>query len=278
MRRAGLLAVVALFVVAGCDAPTRPQHGVRVKQFDVNGSMQADGTVQMQAVVVYPSDDGGPLRLGAPTLGVVADVRLDNSPRSSSAQTVDVDPRGVRTGVDWAVRGASERYEDGVIVTLPIWTPPDDVSGDDQRVPVRGALQLPAPPVGKVRWHGASPADLVVEGASIRYSGTIDTTRASELSFLLPSEALPAAPALPGASRVASYESREASADASDARIAGEIADTLRREDLEANLYWGAVGLEVAIPFVITLLVLLRAAGVRRRATRDVPDELSDAP
>jgi hypothetical protein len=77
---------------------------------------------------------------------------------------------------------------------------------------------------------------------------------------------------------VASYEDRQVASDASDARIASDLADDARREDLEANLYWGAVGLEIAIPFLVVLIALLRAAGVRRRATRDVPEELSDAP
>jgi hypothetical protein len=152
------------------------------------------------------------------------------------------------------------------------------VNGDDKRVPIEGALQLPAAPLGNVHWHGASPATVTVEGSTIRFTGEVATTTPSELSFLLPSESLPVAAVLPGASRIASYENRQATVDAADAQIAGDLANDRRREDLEANLYWGAVGLEIAIPFLITLIVLLRVASVRRRATRDVPEELSEAP
>jgi hypothetical protein len=159
-----------------------------------------------------------------------------------------------------------------------VWVVPKAANADDQRVPVTGLLKLPTAPAGMVRWHGASPAEVSIDGAFVHLRGEIATSTSSGLTFLLPSDALPGAPLLTGASRVASYEDRQASADTSDARIASDLASDRRREDLEANLYWGAVGLEVAIPFLITLIVLLRTAAVRRRATRDVPDELPDAP
>jgi hypothetical protein len=278
MRWAGVSLVVVVVGLTGCDAPTRPEHTTRLTDYGINGALQVNGSVEMNATVQYPSDDGGPLRLSAPTLGEVGQVQIQSSPRSASGETVDLDPQGTRAFVSWVVHGAAERYGDGAIVTLPLWTPPNGVNSDDKRVHIAGSLTLPAPPVGKVHWHGASPADVTVDGTTISYQGEIATTTPSELSFVLPSESLPVAPLLPGASRVASYEDRQASADASDERIAGDLASDRRREDLEANLYWGAVGLEIAIPFLITLLVLLRVASVRRRASRDVPDELPDPP
>ena len=277
MRRAWAVGILALVAVAGCDAPTRPEHTVRIERLSVSATQVDDG-VSMQVTVNYPSDDGGPLRLGAPTLGSVTDVRVGGSPRSGSGETVDVNPTGRIAAVEYVVRGAVERYSDGVIVTLPIWTPPNDVSGDDERVPIEGSLLVGGVPSGPVHWHGASPASVAVEGQTITFRGDLATTTASEITFLLPVEAAPTAPLLPGASRVSTFEDRQASLDAADARIADDLRDDARREDLEANVYWGVVGLEIAIPFLITLIVLLRTATVRRRATRDVPEELSEQP
>ena len=279
MRWGWAAAIVGVCVLAGCDAPTRPEHTDRFRHVSASViTLKPNGDAVMGGVFEYPSTDGGPLRLGAPTLGTVDEVLVDRSPRTVSGETVDLDPSEPRAAVNWTVTGASERYADGVIVTLPVWTPPNGVSDDDQRVPVDGELHLPAAPIGKVRWHGASPANLTVDGTVVAFNGELATTTASEITFLLPAEALPQAPVLPGASRVASYEDRQASADASDARIASDLAADHDREDLEANLYWGAVGLEIAVPFLITLIALLRAASIRRRATRDVPDELSEPP
>ena len=278
MRRAWWLAVLMMPALAGCDAPTRPEHTERLRSIEVTGAIQSDGITTMHESVVFPTDDGGTLRLGAPTLGSVDGVRVNGSPRSGGGERVDVDPRGNQPQIDWLVTGAVERYTDAAIVTVPVWTPPKDASGDDLRVPISGTLQLPAPPTGRVRWHGASPATVAVEGVTIRYSGMIGTTTISELTFLLPSDALSVAPLLAGGTRVASFEDRQASADAADADIAKDLDDQRRREDLEANLYWAAVGLEIAIPFLVTAVVLLRAASVRRRAGQGVPDELPDPP
>jgi hypothetical protein len=245
---------------------------------ELTGVIEPDGATTMHQSVAFPSDDGGTLRLAAPTLGSVDGVRVDGSPRSAGGERVDVDPRGSAPQVDWVVRGAVERYADAAIVTLPVWTPPKGASGDDLRVPVSGTLQLAAPPIGPVRWHGASPATVSVDGMNVRFTGVIGTTTPSELTFLLPSTAVPAAPLLAGGTRAASFESGQASADAADARIAKDLEDDRDREDLEANLYWTAVGFEIAIPFLVTLIVLLGAARVRRRAGHGVPDELSDPP
>lgn len=269
--------LLAVVVLPACDTPTRPDRTLRIEHITLSGSVQAEG-VAMRATIAYPSDDGGPLRLGAPTLGTVSGVRLNGSPRSGSGERVDIDPTGTRADVEWLVAGAVEQYADGVIVTLPVWTPPDGVSDDDFRAAVDAELVLPATPAGPVHWHGAAPTDVTVDGATVRFAGEIATTEESELTFLLPAGAFPGTPVLPGASRVSTFESRQAGKDEADARIADDLRDDARREDLEANLYWGAVGLEIAIPFLITLIVLLRTAYVRRRATRDVPGELSDPP
>ena len=71
MRRALVAGVFAVLVLAGCDAPTRPVHTERVRHLTFAGIVQPDGGIQMRATIEYPSDDGGPLRLGAPTLGSV---------------------------------------------------------------------------------------------------------------------------------------------------------------------------------------------------------------
>lgn len=278
MPRGWALALVAVAVLVGCDAPTRPQHTVRVQQYSFTGAVQPDGSVKMSATIVYPSDDGGPLRLGAPTLGTVEQLQFDGSPRTSSGETVEVDPRGAKSTVDYVIQGAVERYADGVIVTLPVWTAPNGVSGDDVRVPIVGELTLPAAPTTKVRWHGASPAAVTSEASGVHFTGEIATDTTSEITFVLPADATPAAALLAGASRVTAYEDRQASLDATDRSRADDIKNTKTREDLEANVYWGAVGLEVAIPFLITLLVVWRGAVVRRRAEAGVPSEIDNPP
>lgn len=279
MRRGWWLTILTLFVLAGCDAPTRPEHTTRIESLDVTAVVQPNGDVAMKMTVTYPGDEGGALRVGAPTLGTVSDVTIDGSPRSASGANVDLDPEGRTHTVEWVLHGAVERYGDGAIVTLPVWTAPQQrVNRHDKRVPVTGSLQLPAAPVGKVRWHDASPADTSVNGTTVSFRGDIATTTSSAFSFLLPPDALPAAPLLAGASRVSSYESRQAPLDDADAHLAGDLRDDQRREDLIANVYWGAVALEIAIPFLLTLLTAVRTATVRRRANEGVADELSDPP
>ena len=124
MARSWAAVIAVALVLTACDAPTRPEHATLLTDYGVNGTLQVNGSVELQAVVQYPSNEGGPLRLGAPTLGEVSDVQLERSPRTATGETVDLDPQGSRAFVSWTVRGASERYADGVVVTLPLWTPP----------------------------------------------------------------------------------------------------------------------------------------------------------
>ena len=272
------MAIAALPFVAGCDAPTRPEHTTRVVGVQPHIAVQPNGDMTVKADVVYPGLGGGPLRLGAPTLGSVSDVKLDGSPRTVTGERVDLDPQGQEPTVEWTVHGAVERYADAAIVTIPVWVVPDGVNDNDKRIPISGSVQLPAPPVGKVRWHGASPASLVVDGNTVRFQGELGSTTPSELTFLLRSDSVPAAPVLAGASRVTAFEGRQGPLDDADSHLAGELRDDRRNEDLLANLYWGAVGLEIAIPFLITLLLIARTAVVRRRATAGIPDEIADPP
>lgn len=280
MRRAWVgLALLGVAMTAGCDAPTRPEHTTRLTQLVVTAAVQADGNAAMRAEAGYPTDDGGVFRAGAPTLGTISGVTLDGSPRTGGGEHVDVNPRGTHPVVEWQVNGAAERYSDGAIVTIPVWTPPpSDVNGDDKRVPIKGTVQLPAAPTGTVHWHGASPASISTDGNTITFEGEVDTTTPSALQFLVPAEAVAAAPVLPGASRVSSFENRQVSADGADAQLARDIADDKRREDLTADMYWALVVLEIAIPFLITLIVIVRSARLRERAVRDAPDELSEPP
>ena len=269
---------MGLVLLAGCDAPTRPEHTTRIEKLDAAATVQPTGEVAMNLAVAYPSEDGGKLRLGAPTLGTISDLTINGSPRTASGESVDLDLEGRSVAADWVLHNAVERYPDAAIVTVPVWTPPGGSDGNDKRVPVTGVLQLPAPPVGKVRWHGASPANVFVDGSTVRFNGEVSVADASELSFVLPSAAVAAAPVLPGASRVASYEDRQAPLDEADSQLATDIRDDQRREDLLANAYWAIVALEIAIPFLITLLALVRTANARRHANDGLPHELTDAP
>src|SRR4051812_34116304 len=123
MRRGWTLVVVGAVVLAGCEAPTRPEHRTRINRIEMSGALAATGVVEMKAVITYPSDDGGTVRLAAPTLGTVSNVRIDGSPRTSSGEGVDIDVQGAHPTLEWSVAGAAERYVDGAIVTLPLWTP-----------------------------------------------------------------------------------------------------------------------------------------------------------
>ena len=269
---------MGLVLLAGCDAPTRPEHTTRIENLDATAAVQPNGDVVMNLGVAYPSDDGGKLRLGAPTLGTIDGVAINGSPRTASGENVDLDLDGKSIAADWTLHNAVERYPDATIVTIPVWTPPRGANGNDKRVPVSGVLQLPAPPVGRVRWHGASPANVTVDGSTVRFDGEVSVADPSELSLLLPSAAVPAAPVLAGASRVASYEDRQAPLDAADAHRAADIRDDADREDLIANAYWAIVALEIAIPFLITVLALIRTANARRHANDGLPHELTDLP
>jgi len=195
---------IGLVLLAGCDAPTRPEHHTSIENLDATATMQPNGDVAMKLGVAYPSDDGGKLRLGAPTLGTISDLNINGSPRTSGGENVDLDLDGRSITADWMLHDGVERYADAAIVTIPVWTPPRDANGDDKRVPVHGTLQLPAAPIGKIRWHGASPAVMTLDGPVLRFDGEVDPSKPSELTFVLPSSAVPAAPVLAGASRVAS--------------------------------------------------------------------------
>jgi len=269
---------VGVVLLAGCDAPTRPEHTTRIERLDETATMQPNGDVAMKLAVAYPSDDGGKLRLGAPTLGTIDNVNINGSPRTASGENVDLDLDGRSVTADWVLHNGVERYADAAIVTIPVWVPPRGADGNDKRVPVHGTLQLPAAPVGKIRWHGASPAVMTLDGPVLRFDGEVDPSKPSELTFVVPSSAVSSAPLLAGVSRVASYEDRQAPLDDADAHLASDIRDDQRREDLIANAYWAVVALEIAIPFLITLLALVRTANARRHANDGLPQELTNAP
>jgi hypothetical protein len=273
-------ALLALVAVSGCDAPTRPDRSVRIERVTVDARQEGDG-FRVRLTATFPSDDGGQLQLSAPTLGSVSDVQVNGSPRSVSGERASVDASARVVAVDYVVHGALERYTDGVVATLPVWTAPGNANDEDQRMPIDAAITVGAAPAGEVHWHGASPAVVTTGGdpqQTIQLHGEVATTATSEVAFVLPADAAPDAPLLHAASRVGSFEDRQESADRADAQLADDLRTAKRREDLAAALYWGAVGLEIALPFVITLVVVLRAAAARRRATRDVPEELSEAP
>lgn len=273
-----MVGLVAVATLAGCDAPTRPEHTTRVVHLEQQGAVLVNGDVRLTTTITFPGDDGGPLRLRAPTLGTVSDVVVDGSPRTASGERLDLDLDGRDHTVEFVIHGAVERYADAAIVTLPLWSPLDGATDDDKRIPFTGSVKLPAAPSTRVRWHGASPADATLDGTLITLNGELGPATESALSFLLPTAAVPEAQVLAGASRAAAYEDRQAPLDEADARIPGDLRDDARREDLIANAYWGAVGLEIAIPFLVTLIALLRLAAVRRRADDGVPKELSDPP
>src|SRR4051812_26614232 len=181
VRRA-LVVCIGLVLVAGCDAPTRPEHTTRIAKLDnVSSSIDLNGDVGMATTVYFPSEEGGAIRLGTPTLGAVSDVQLDGSPRTASGENVDLDLEGDAVAMTWVVHGAVERHADAAIVTIPLWTPPRGASGDDTRVPISGVVQLPAAPIGQVRWHGASPAVMSIDGPMLRFNGEVGTNTPSAL-------------------------------------------------------------------------------------------------
>jgi hypothetical protein len=270
---------VSLVLLAGCDAPTRPEHATRLDHLGLAATVQPNGDVAMNAAIRYPSDDGGSLRLGAPTLGTISDVAINRSPRTASGENVDLDLEGSSVIADWVLHNAVERYPDATIVTIPVWTPSRGEDGNDKRIPVWVQLHLPSAPISNIRWHGARVLQPVsMDGQTINVQGDVAPDSASEISFLMSADAVPAAPVLAGASRVTSYEDRQAPLDTADRRIASDIRDDQQREDLIANAYWAIVALEIAIPFLITLLALIRGASARRTADEGVPKELTDLP
>jgi hypothetical protein len=238
----------------------------------------ADGAVAVAGTVEYPTDDGGPFTVEAPTLGTLREVRVDGNPRTGGSTSMKLDPTARSASVAWVIDGAVERYADGAIVSLPVWTEADDLSGDDARNPVRVTVTLPAPPVGAVHWPGASPAVATVAGTTITLNGELGPTTGSTLTFVLPAESVPGATLVPGATRVAAFQERQRPDDEADARIADDLRSDADREDLEATIYWVVVALEIAVPFLVTLLAAVRTAAVRRRAAAGVPDEIDDPP
>jgi hypothetical protein len=277
-RRALVGLALALVVLSACDAPTRPDHDVRVTSVALTAAVHADGKVSMSSAVTFPDGEGGPFAIAAPTLGSLDDIRVDGNPRRDSGGEADLDPQGAASTVTWVVEGAVERYGDGAIVTIPVWSEARSATGDDARVPFHAEVTLPAAPVGSVHWHGASPAVATVAGTTVTLDGELGATTASELTFVLPADSVPTAAVVAGTTRVAAFQERQASGDAADAHIAEQLRNDADREDLEAALYWIAVAVEVAIPFLVTFGVAIRTAYVRRRAAAGVPDELDDPP
>ena len=273
-----MLVVLVLVLLSACDAPTRPEHDVRVRSVSLEAVVGADGTVAVSGTIEYPTDEGGPFTVAAPTLGSLRDVRVDGNPRRGSSTEMKLDPTARSAAVAWVVDGAVERYADGAIVAVPVWSEADGLSGDDARIPVRVTVTLPAAPVGAAHWHGASPAVTSVAGTTITLNGELGPTTASTLTFVLPAESVPGAALVPGATRVAAFQERQRADDDADARIADDLRSDADREDLEATIYWVVVGLEIAVPFLVTLFAAVRTAAVRRRAAAGVPDEIDDPP
>ncbi|MEO7555631.1 MAG: hypothetical protein ABIV94_03380 [Acidimicrobiales bacterium] len=249
-----------------------------MRRVDVGASVSGDDGAAMSATVTYPTTEGGPFAVAAPSLGSIGDLRVDGNPRQAGGATAAVDPRAEKAVVSWIVRGVVERYADGAIVTLPVWTAPTGANGDDARIPLHAVVTLPAAPTGAVHWHGASPATVVVDGTTVTLDGEVGLATSSELTFVLPSDAVAQTPVLAGTTRVAGFVSRQSAADASDAQRAGDLRSDRRREDVIAAGYWGVVALEIAIPFLVVLLAATRTAKVRLRARRGVPEEIDEPP
>src|SRR6266508_2580000 len=280
--RAVLLGGVALVVLGGCsaDAPPRLSRHGQTETVTVTGDLGADGILTIRADVRFASANGGVFGLRAPVLANADDVRVNGAPRPDTAAGYTAQLRAATPTADitYRVTGAVERYRDVAIVTVPVWAEPGDARRRDPLVPVTGDLRLPAAPVGEAHWHHAAPAAAGVDGTTVHLDGRVAMWQDSDLVVALPADAFPSAPVLPGGPRLEYFEGRQAALDDADRAFADTLDNDERVADLLAAGYWGAVGVEIAVPVLVVLWRLARTGAMRIRAAGGVPDQLADPP
>jgi hypothetical protein len=215
-------------------------------------------------------------------LATVKDVTVDGSPRTDSASGGAVQLRVLKSAADVTsrVEGIAERYADVVIVTIPLWGEPRDGASSDPLVPVKGTLHLPAPPLdGSLHWHGSAAGSTAsVAGSDLQLDGAVTMNRDSDLVFALPADALPAVPQLSTEVRRPYFDDRQQALDTADTRLRQQLADDADREDLEEQIYWGAIGVEIAVPLLVALGSFVLVEARRRKAVAGVPSTVTDPP
>ena len=282
MRGRGLLlALGALVVVGGCaaDAPTRAERHGQTESVTFAADVAGDGTIAVHTVVHF-AGDGGVVGLRAPLLATVDSVTVNGGLRSDTANgyTAQLGVPFPDGDVTFRVVGAVERYEDIAVVTIPVWARPGDARRTDPRVRVRGDVRLPAAPVADAHWHDATPRRTTTDDAVVHLDGEVAMWHDSDLVVAVPADAFPALAVLPGGPRLEYFTSRQAHDDRVDEQFASVLDNDDRRADRFAALYWLAVAVEIAVPVLVVVWRVARRGATWVRATRDVPDRVSDPP
>ncbi|MEY2457201.1 MAG: hypothetical protein QOK06_2295 [Acidimicrobiaceae bacterium] len=272
---------VGLVLLTGCDAPTRPERQGQITAVTVDATLAASGSLALKDQVTFVGDRGGVVPMRAPVLATVKDLTLDGSPRTDAAQSGTVELRALRRAVDVTatVDGIVERYADIVVVTVPLWGSPSDGAADDPLVPVTGTLHLPAAPLdGSIHWHGALDATFATAGADVTFRANVTMGKDADLVFALPAGAMPAVPQLSTEVRRPYFDDRQQALDRADARLRRERDDAAQRQDLVAQLYWGAVGAEIGVPILVAFVSFVLTSSRRRKAIAGVPATVTDPP
>lgn len=272
----------AAFAIGGCDAaPTRPERSTRTHRVTVDAEVSPQGMVAVRFNVAFTRRDGGPVGVRAPILTTASKITIDGAPRSESVTdgVTQVRLRSRRGQVAFDLEGAVERYVDVAVITVPVWTAPEDAGRGDPPIPIEGAVRLPAPPVADAAFvHGAPDGAVRIEGSRVTFSATASSRHSVDVVLVVPGDAVPEAAVLPGAARREYVIERQADQSAIDRELAKDLADDARRDDLVAAGYWVLVGMEVALPFLVAGPRLVRTAARRRQAVAGVPDRLVDPP
>jgi hypothetical protein len=279
--RAAAVVLIGLVLFTGCDAPTRPERQGQITAVTVDVALSTGGSLAFTQDVRFVGDHGGVVPVRAPVLGTAKDITIDGAPRTESASSGTVQIRALKRSVAVAatIEGVTERYADIVIVTVPLWGKPSDGASDDPLVPIKGTIHLPARPVdGTVHWHGAITADVEAGSAELKLDGAVTMGKDADLVFALPADAVPGVPQLSTEVRRPYFDDRQQALDRADVRLREDRADDADREDLEEQLYWGAVGAEIGVPIIVALFSFVRTEARKRKAVAGVPDKVTDPP
>ena len=280
--RAILLAVVGAAVLGGCaaDAPTRLGRRGQTESLTVEANAAADGSVSVRLTVQFVSAAGGVVALSAPVLATADAIAVDGNPRNDIVTTYPLQFRApaAQAVVTYRLNGAVERYSDIAVVTIPVWTEPDDARRWDPLVHLTGAITLAGSPGGAAYWHGAAPNEVSVVGNEVHLAGQVAMWHDSEVVVAVPADAFPSLPLLPGGPRLDYFQAREAKLVEEDVAFAATVDNDEQRADLLAGLYWGAVIVEIAVPVLVILWRLLRSGAMVLKASAGVPDIIREPP
>ena len=240
--RATLLAFGALVVLGGCaaDAPTRLGRKGQTESLTVEATAAVDGSVSVRLTVRFVSGEGGVVALSAPILATADAITVDGQPRTDLVTSFPIQLRAptAQTVVTYRLNGAVERYSDIAVVTIPVWTEPNDSRRTDPLVHLTGLITMPGPPGGGAYWHGASPNEVTVVGNEMHLAGQVAMWHDSEIEVAVPADAFPTLPVLAGGPRLDYFQARQAKLADEDADFAKTLDDDEQRADLLAGLYW----------------------------------------